>query len=48
MEDEENKQDNGLMPILIGGGLAIAGAVAGLAVHAATANNGSHKRRDSR
>lgn len=48
MEDEGNKQDNGLMPILIGGGLAIAGAVAGLAVHAATANKGSHKRKDSR
>ena len=47
LKDEVDKNENGLLPIWIGGGLAIAGAVAGLAVHAAAANKGNHKRKDA-
>ena len=41
----EQKDDNGGIQLLIGGGIALFGAVAGLAVHAA-ASKGRHKKKD--
>ena len=38
-----NDDNGGLMPFLVGGGIALVGAVAGIAVHAATNNNGQEQ-----
>jgi hypothetical protein len=43
---EEQKGENGGLQVLIGGGIALFGAVAGLAVHAA-ASKGRHKKKDN-
>ena len=42
--EPSNDDDRGLMPFLIGGGLAIAGTVAGIALH----NNGQNDDKDKR
>jgi hypothetical protein len=47
----DHQHNNGSLPFLIGGGIALAGAVAGLAMHAATSNGKQTKKdpeKDSR